>query len=517
MKMRLLALAMILCSSLVFAQDYFPKNDGIVAKNNNFTAFTNAKIYVTPNQVIKDGTLLIQNGKVIQVGSSITIPKNTVKGNSIYPSFIDAYSNFGVEKPKRAPGQGRSPQYEPTREGFYWNDHIMPENNAIDKFNYDDKKAKELRNVGFGVVNSHIHDGIARGTGVLIALNGEGNDADRVLEDKSSQHFSFTKSIAKRQSYPTSLMGAMALLRQLYYDTDWYVKGNISTKDRSIEALIENKNLPQIFEAKNKTNALRADKIGDLFNINYAIVGGGDEYETIAAIKATGAQFIIPINFPDPYDVSDPYQAKYISLEDMRSWNQAAANPKILEENGVPFSFTMHGLKSPKKLRNNLIKAVSYGLSKNKALEALTTAPAQLLGKSNEIGTLQVGRYANFLITSGDIFEKETTLYENWVQGEQHIINDKNSKDVRGSYNLNIDGLTYELNIKGSLVKPSASVQRDTLKFKSKFSFKNNWMELSFAPDSNAKVYRMTALTNKTSDNIYGKLVLPNGNETRFR
>jgi len=116
MKMRLLALAILWCGSTLFAQDYFPENDGVKSKNNNYTAFTNAKIYVTPTQIIDGGTLLIQNGKVKQVGKSVTLPKNTVvvdvKGHSIYPSFIDVYSKFGVEQPKRPSGGGRSPQYE---------------------------------------------------------------------------------------------------------------------------------------------------------------------------------------------------------------------------------------------------------------------------------------------------------------------------------------------------------------------------------------------------------------------
>ena len=93
MKLRLLVLTFLWCSSQLFAQDYFPKNDGVKSKNNNYTAFTNAKIYVTPTQIIEKGTLLIQNGKVKQVGNTVTLPKNAVvidlNGKSIYPSFID--------------------------------------------------------------------------------------------------------------------------------------------------------------------------------------------------------------------------------------------------------------------------------------------------------------------------------------------------------------------------------------------------------------------------------------------
>lgn len=520
MKTRLLCLAILWCGSTLLAQDYFPENAGVKSKNNNFTAFTNAKIYVTPTQLIEGGTLLIQNGKVKQVGKSVNIPNNSVivdvKGHSIYPSFIDVYSKFGVEQPKRPSGGGRASQYDATRQGFYWNDHVMPENSAITKFKYDEKKAKELRKAGFGVVNAHIHDGVVRGTGVLVALNATGDDSNRILDDKSAQYLSFSRSVIKKQSYPTSLMGAMALLRQMYSDAQWYAAGNSDTKDRSLEALIANKGLVQIFEAKDKGHALRADKIGDANGIQYAILGGGNEYERIAEIKATNAKFILPVNFPDAYDVSDPIAASYINLKDMRKWNQAPTNPKVMAENGIAFSFTLYDLKSPSKFKEKLMKAIKYGLSKTKALEALTTVPASILGKSASIGSLQVGRQANFLITSGDIFDQGTILYENWVQGQKNIINDKAQKDIRGNYDLSAGGLTYKMSITGDLSKPKIEIKQDTNKLKAKISYKDDWVALSFTTEQGAKNYRMTASTGKASDNLKGKLVLPNGNETSF-
>ncbi len=518
MKTRLLALALF-CGGLLQAQDYFPKNDGVKSKNNNYTAFTNAKIYVTPTQTIDGGTLLIQNGKVVQSGKSIALPQNTVvvdlNGKWIYPSFIDAYSKFGIEQAKRAPRSGRTAQYDSSREGFYWNDHVRPETNAISNLKYDDKKAKELRQAGFGVVNSHIQDGIARGSGVLISLNGKGNDADRILNDRSAQYFSFERSIANNQSYPTSLMGSMALLRQMYHDASWYAKGNIATKDRSLEALNKNKDMMQIFYAGDKGHVVRADGIGDAFGIQFAIVGGGDEYERIADIKETGAKLILPLNFPKAYDVSNPYHATYVSLADMRHWNQAPANPKILAENGVSFSFTAHDLKSIKDFKTNLLKAIDHGLSKTKALEALTTVPAQLLGASGKIGSLQNGRWANFLITSGDLFDSKTTLYENWVQGHKNVISDMSLKDIRGDYTLSAAGNTFLLSIRGEAGKPKATVKQDTIKLSPKFSYKNDWVVLSFT-DKDKNNYRMTGLVSEASDNLNGKVVLATGNEGSF-
>jgi len=521
MKMKLLLLTLLGCSSFLSAQDYFPKNDGVTSKNNNYTAFTNGKIFVTPTQIIENGTLLIQNGKVVQVGKTITFPKNTVtidlNGKSIYPSFIDIYSDFGVEKPKRPAGDGRTTQYEPSREGFYWNDHIMPENNAISKFEYDAKKAKELREAGFGVVNSHIQDGIARGTGILITLNSETTDATRVIDGKSAQYFSLERGVLTNQAYPSSLMGTTALLRQMYADMNWYAQGKSETKDRSLEALIANKNLVQIFEAKDKGNNILADKIGDANGVQYILVAGGNEYESLQEIKATNAKYIVPLNFPNAYDVSNPYQAGYVSLEDMRQWNQAPSNPKALADNGIVFSFTMHDSKSAAKFKENLLKAIAYGLPKTKALEALTTIPAQILGKSAQIGSLQVGSYANFLITSGDIFDKNTSLFENWVQGNKSVINDINLKDIRGDYDLTAGGNTYKLSITGELSKPKAEVKQDTLKLKSKLSYADDWLDLSFSTDEGEKIYRMTGMTAKTSDDISGRLILPTGIESSFR
>lgn len=518
MKLKLLALFLFMGSVSLFAQDYFPKNDGVKAKkNNNYTAFTNAKIYVTPTQVINNGTLLIQNGKVVQVGKSVSIPKNTVvenlDGKSIYPSFIDVFSGFGVKLPKKANGGGRSAQYGPSREGFYWNDHIMPENDAINSFTYDEKEAKELRNAGFGTINAHIEDGIARGTGLLVALNDEASEAQRILSDKSAQYFSFEKSIASRQSYPGSLMGAMALMRQVYYDMDWYSKGNVDTKDRSLEALIANKGLTQIYAAGDNGNVLRADKIGDLFGIQYTILGGGDEYERIDQIKATNAKLILPLDFPDAFDVSNPYEAKYIALKDMRHWNLAPSNPKVLADNGVDFSITLHGLKSPKDLKEKIMKAITYGLSKTKALEALTTVPAQILGKSNEIGSLQAGSQANFLITSGDIFDKGTTLYENWVQGTKNVIESMDIIDIRGDYNLAVNGSTYKVSLTGDADKPKAEIKKGDETVDSKIDYSADWLNISFSED-NAGSYRMVAHVLPDTETITGSVVLPNGDET---
>ena len=516
-----LVLITVLCTLALSAQDYFPKNDGVTVNNTNYTAITNAKIFITPTQVIESGSLLIKDGKIVGSGTSVFIPKNSVvidiKGKSIYPSFIDLYSDFGVEKPKRSTSRSRTAQYDATRTGYYWNDHVMPENKAIDKFKYDSKEANELLKAGFGVVNTHIQDGVVRGTGTLIALNNDNGNEYRIIDDTSGQYLSFSRSATSSQSYPQSIMGSIALLKQLYIDADWYAKGNIPTKDLSLEAFNKNKSLVQFFEAGSRANILRADKVGDPFGIQYVMLGGGDEYERVNDIKATNAKLVLPINFPDAYDVENTYLASTLSLSDMRAWNQKPSNPKILAENNIIFALTTHDLKSPKEFKANLLKAIQAGLSKEKALESLTSIPAQLIGKQDLIGSLKNGSLANFLITSGDIFDEKTTIYENWVQGSKTIIEDMNNVDIRGDYEFALDGEDYKMSIKGELSKPKLEIISNQKTLGSKISYNNDWVNISMTTIDSTKqeFIRISAYAN-VDKNLKGKSIMPNGSELPF-
>ncbi|WP_340066969.1 amidohydrolase family protein [Ascidiimonas aurantiaca] len=518
MKRKLSFLTIIWCFYLGAAQDYFPKNDGVKTEDHHYTAFINAKIYTAPGETLDNATLLIKKNTIEAVGANVSLPENCVvidlKGKYIYPSFIDLYTDFGVAKPSEKRSRNNTVQYDATREGYYWNDHIMPEKKAIEKFSFNEKKAEEFLKAGFGVVNTHIHDGIIRGTSVLVALNTEADNGKRILDQNAAQHLSFKKSVTSPQRYPTSLMGAMALLRQFYHDAAWYEKGNANTKDLAIENVLKNRELPQIFDAGSKYNNLRADKIGDEFGINYIIKGGGDEFERITEIENTGARYIIPINFPKPYDVTDPYNASKVTLADMRFWNQAPSNPALLEERNIQFALTTDGLKKLNTFHTHLQKAIAYGLSKKQALAALTTIPAAFMGRENQLGKLAVGYNANFLIASGDIFEEKTILYENWVQGQKHQINDFSVKDIRGTYQLTVAGTSYELTINGKLSKPTVKVMQDSVKIESGITYNNGWVNLFFTPasDKEASFVRLSApVTN--IQKILGKGILTNGKE----
>ncbi|BDB57234.1 amidohydrolase family protein [Flavobacterium ammonificans] len=522
MKKIILFLLLVTSVTPSISQNYFPNNESVQNKNQNFTALINAKIYVTPRQVIEKGTLLIQNGKVISTGKDIVIPKNSIivnlEGKTIYPSFIDMYTNFGVEKPRSSGPMARGALYDTKKSGYYWNEHLRAEVNAFDTFKYDETKAEEFLKAGFGVVGTHVPDGIARGTGTLIALNNF-DKGGRLIAPKITNHFGFTRSAISGQSYPSSLMGMMALLRQMYHDMDWYKKGNSDTKDVSLEAMIENQKLVQLFSTEDKLNSLRASKIAKEFGITYVMKGSGNEFERIEEIKNTNSKFIIPINFPEAYDVSDPNQANQMELKDFRFWNQAPSNLKVLADNGITFALTTENIKKMDQFKTNLLKAIQYGFDTTKALEALTTVPASILGKSNEIGSLNNGSQANFIITSGDYFDKKTVLHENWVQGNRYVVNDMNSQDIRGNYDLVIDNETYKWKISGEIGSPKSDLTKaDAKKMNSKITIANEWMSAVIKPaDSlSTNFIRLSSYLNKTS-NLSGKAIFSDGKEVSWK
>src|SRR5574343_2004076 len=110
------------------AQDYFPKNDGVKQTFKNQVAIIHATIYTSPTNKVENATLLIKEDKIVEIGTSVNIPKEATildaTGKTIYASFIDPFTEFGINKPQKKGGFNPSPQYNSERNGYYWNDHI---------------------------------------------------------------------------------------------------------------------------------------------------------------------------------------------------------------------------------------------------------------------------------------------------------------------------------------------------------------------------------------------------------
>jgi len=475
----------------VSAQTTFP-NNGVQDQRERYYALTGATVYTDYDTKIDNATLLIRKGKVVEVQQASTPPEGAVvldmAGKTIYPAFIDLYSDYGMPEPKAV---GKAPQRKPqmlsNKSGAYaWNEALKTEFDAHAHFDPSAKTAKALREVGFGAVAAQRMDGISRGTAAIVGLGGE-RAHEMIIKQQAAHALAFNKGTST-QSYPNSLMGMIALLRQTYLDGEWYAQQNDEV-NLSLQAWNDVQELPQLFAVNDRLEVLRAGKLSQEFGKTYIIKGNGDEYQRLGEIKALNTALIIPLDFPKAYDVEDPYDAQQVTLAQLKHWEMAPANPARLAEAGIPFTFTAHGLKKPAQFIPHLRKAVQYGLGETNALKALTHTPAELLRATDQLGSLQKGKLANFIVTDGDLFDSNTKLLQTWVKGKAYTHQAVNIPALLGEYELQVDDQRYALSVSGSNEKPKLRINTsDTTSIKVKFSRTDDLITLSFAPDTTGKV-----------------------------
>ncbi|MFN3940455.1 MAG: amidohydrolase family protein, partial [Chitinophagales bacterium] len=282
----------------------------------------------------------------------------------------------------------------------------------------------------------------------------------------------------------------------------WYANGGASEqKNITLEAINKNKPLTHIFETGNKLEILRADKIAKEFSFQLIVKGSGDEYQRIEEIKKTGAPLIIPVAFPQLPDVEDPFDANLLSIAQLKNWELAPANPAMLYKAGITFAITQAGLGNKNDFLKNMRKAIAYGLSEDAALAALTTVPAKLLGVEGKCGTLSKDKIANFIISTGPVFDEESSILQTWVNGKMYSVNTWIDTDVRGAYTMQIDNRVYGLLIQGTITKPKFSIVKNTDTIKAEGKIMEEYISLYFKDGD--LVYRLNGI--KADSNFTGK------------
>lgn len=511
---------MLCCCTALTAQETYPYN-GVYDQRDGHYAFTGGTVHVSPSQMVENATLIIRKGKVVGVSANGTVPSGAVEvklnGKHVYPSFIEAYAGYGMPEVKRGGGGwGDPPQMDSKTPGaFGWNQAMKSETDAAAVFKMDGKGAKALRDIGFGTVSTHHMDGISRGSAAVVSL-GSTSENEVILKRRVAHHLSFSKG-SSRQNYPSSRMGTMALLRQSYHDGEWYKKQTGEETNLSIEAWNDLQSLPQIFDASgNWQDALRADALGDEFGKQYIILGGGDEYQRLEALKASGATFILPLVFPKAYDVADPFAADLISLGQLRHWERAPGNMAAVANAGIPFVLTTNGQKKMSAFPDALRKAIKAGADAKAAFTALTTGPAKMLGISEMVGTLENGKLANFIVTDKDFFAEKATVYQNWIQGEPFSLKPLDVVALVDGYEVMIDGKKFEAKVTGEAgeQKMKITAAGDTTDVSVTMSAANGLLTMRFQPKDAKGFYRLVGAPDK--DGYAGNGQDPMGKSVSF-
>ena len=491
---------------------YIPQN-GVATSKSEITAITNAHIYVSSTEEYKKASILIQEGKVLKIGKKIKIPKGAqvidLQGRTILPAFIELNSNIGIVKQKKESPRSFRPQIESNKgSSFYWNEAVHPEVDASLMYSKNKAAIKEINQKGFGFFASHSNEGIVRGTGLLVSANGDNLSSD-IISPKIASYFSLSKGDSK-QSYPSSQMGSIALLRQSFYDFQYYSKSDLNFTDLSMEAWKSQMHLPKFFQTEDKLEILRASKIANEFNLNFIYLGSGNEYEAIDPLKTVKPKLVIPINFPDAYDVSDPYISRLIPLSQLKHWELAPLNFKILLENNIEVAISSSGLKSTEQFWKNIRLIIQSGVDKTDVLKALTETPASFIEQGESMGRLEKDMLASFTVFSSDPFtDKNAKANEIWLKGERKPLEPFQEIEVKGSYHLNRPNNRFVLEFSGSAQRLKVSLfdtdldgnKVDSTKTKAAFKLDGNDVTLTL---------KRADSIGKFAEVLHGK-VTPNG------
>lgn len=413
---------------------------GIQSHPNALIAIQHATIITEPGRVIEDGTIVIRDGKIIEVGSKLTPPAGAdlidLTGKTIYSGLVDA----GLET--------ELPVMELNRGANHWNPEVTPNRSVADSIVQDDAKMTKLRKAGITTVLLAPRDGIIKGKSAVV-LTGNSPIPKSLIRRDVGMHVRLTVSRGRgRDGYPGSPMGAVALARQTFLDSQWYsqawqayrTQSGLEKPDANLAFDAMNDHLMTgkwvMFDALNEQYALRADDFGREFGLNVVLKGSGQEYQLLNKIAKLNRVIIVPVNFPKPPDVSTAEAVLDAELEELTHWELAPENPSRLVGSGVKIALTSSGLSEPSEFVPQIRKAIKRGLDKDKALEAVTTGPAKLLGIEDECGVIKSGAWANLLVCSGDLWDDKSKIEEVWVQGERPASASKVTKKVDGVWKM---------------------------------------------------------------------------------
>lgn len=528
---RLSKLAVAMCAALpaLASASQTTTVQGLHDNSSSFVALQNATIITEPGRSVENATLVIRNGKVERINENNRAPEGArvvdLTGHTIYPGFIDAYSNYGVampDKPQRGPWFSTRPEYNNKREGGNAaNDAIHAQERWVSTAASDSKAAKDYVEQGFTAVQSARLDGIFQGQAVTLSL------ADKIANDvvynAESRHFgSFDKGTSQQQ-YPGSLMGSIALIRQTLSDANWYEQAYGKDANKGpVEynaALAELGPIEQegmVFAVTDDKSLLRANAVFSEFEVPVTYLGSNYEYARLDAVKATQAKLILPLNFPAAPQVSGVNDDLDVDLADLRHWERAPGNAAALAAADIDFSFTLHQLQKASDFWPNLRKAVQHGLDAERALAALTTIPAQIAGVSDKAGKLAPGYMADFVIAEGDLFT-DGTIKSVWLQGAETELAPLRKADFAGTITAEVAGQVVSLELKGAdRVTGMLNVGDDSQKLRSVSRDDNT---LNFVVDTELEgvqgVWRMQLEQTAESD-FTGVAVGPNGQQIAF-
>ena len=434
--LRLLAasfvLLLVLGTSIIFADAQRSGTDTY--------AITNARIVTVSGPVIERGTVVIRDGLIAAVGADATVPADArvIDGNglTIYPGLIDASTSLGIPEPSPSPspspGQGGGflaallrPAASPSSTNSTQLPGLQPETLAEDLIRPGGDPIEAERSAGITTALTVPRTGIWIGQSALINLAGD-TTQQMILRSPVAMHVGFTPL---RGSYPGSLMGVFATLRQMLLDAQRYREAQRiyeqsprglrrPSQDRSLEALLPviDGRIPVVMYADREREVQRALDLADEFKLKAIIAGGTESWKLADRLQKANVPVLLSLNFPKRTTAAMP-EADPEPLRVLRERVEAPKTAGKLANAKVRFAFQSGGISPITDFVANAAKTTENGLSKDDALRAFTIRSAEIFGVADRLGSIETGKIANLTVMRGDLFDRNSRVTHVFIDG----------------------------------------------------------------------------------------------------
>ncbi|MCC6671004.1 MAG: amidohydrolase family protein [Planctomycetes bacterium] len=437
---RPLAAAFLLASALSAQAVTAPPN-GPRPVDPRWHALMHARLVARPGTMIEDATIVLRDGLVVSVEAGAAPPAGArvhdLRGRFVYPGLVEPHLPVEAPRPERA-----SP-------GLHWNEKVTPQRRALDGEGTTKALREELRRLGYGAAAIAPRGGIFRGEAAMVLLH-EPEDAPGRRATVVREGVYHTVGFETGGGYPSSLMGAIALVRQTLLDAAWRAECVAAQgadpaavplpPDEALAALAPGRAVPLLFDATDELDALRAAKIAKEARRPFLVLGSGLEFRRVAALAHSGAAVLVPLRFPRAPEIRSAAEAELATLRDLMAWEQGPTNARRLLAAGVRAAFTTDKLEKRGEVHAQVRKAIRHGLSEEQALGMLTVEPARLLGLEGLLGEVAPKRLANLVVCDGPLFAEDSQILDVWVGGQRYVIHTPQPQGLAGTWAAEFPG-----------------------------------------------------------------------------
>src|SRR3984893_360335 len=310
-----------------------------------YFAIRGATVVPVSGPRLENATVIISRGVIKAVAKDSAIPDEAWvidgKGLIVYHGFIDSFTDVGIP-PAVAPsaGEGGSRPQPSISRGPEDRPGATPWRSGADEASLSDKRVETWRSAGFTTVISAPKGGMFPGQASLLDLGGE-RDGDMVVKSPVAVPVSL-QPVGNFSSFPGSLMGSLAYVRQVWLDTDWSTKAQAVYKknprgvarpsyDRTEEALANALDHAQVLiPANNAIQIRRAFELSERWHVNGVLYGGQMSYEVASEIAAKRLPALVDLKWPEADKDADPDEAP--SLNILRFRDRAPSSPAALAQ-----------------------------------------------------------------------------------------------------------------------------------------------------------------------------------------